>query len=145
MGTRGALRLDRPPVQGGPGRPARPIRNGIGAGRESPKPTLWPLSFRSLGGAAAPDKIGEVFQRLFLIAAAVAIFATAGVTLAQQRRSGAFDQSINHPAIKYLTADTDTIVDRMNAKLRDGSAKLVYDPKTGYLKSVLELLNVPVE
>ncbi len=58
---------------------------------------------------------------------------------------GAFDQSINHPAIKYLTSDTDTPVDRMNAKLRDGSAKLVFDEKTGYLKSVLDLLEVPVE
>jgi hypothetical protein len=86
-----------------------------------------------------------VFSRLLLIAGAVALSSTVAVTLAQQRRSGAFDQSINHPAIKYLTADTDTIVDRMNAKLRDGSAKLVFDPKTGYLKSVLDLLNVPVE
>ena len=63
---------------------------------------------------------------------------TVAVAVAQQRRSGAFDQSINHPAIKYLTADTDTVVDRLNQKLRDGSAKLVFDEKTGYLKSVLE-------
>ena len=81
----------------------------------------------------------------FLIVAAVALSSTVAVTLAQQRRSGAFDQSINHPSIKYLTADTDTVVDRLNQKLRDGSAKLVYDQKTGYLKSVLELLDVPVE
>jgi len=75
----------------------------------------------------------------------VVLSSTLAVTLAQQRRSGAFDQSINHPAIKYLTADTDTVVDRLNQHLRDGSAKLVYDAKTGYLKSVLELLQVPVE
>ena len=74
----------------------------------------------------------------------MALAATAGVTLAQQRRTGAFDQSINHPAIKYLVADTDTEVDRLNRKLRDGSAKLVWDEKTGYLKSVLDLLQVPV-
>ena len=86
-----------------------------------------------------------MFSRLLLIAAAVAFSATAGVTLAQQRRSGAFDQSINHPAIKYSTAATDTVVDRLNQKLRDGSAKLVWDDKTGYLKSVLDLLQVPVE
>ena len=86
-----------------------------------------------------------MLSRLLLIAGAVALSSTVAVTLAQQRRSGAFDQSINHPSIKYLTADTDTVVDRMNAKLRDGSAKLVFDPKTGYLKSVLELLNVPIE
>ena len=84
-------------------------------------------------------------SRLLLIAGAVALSSTVAVTLAQQRRSGAFDQSINHPAIKYLIADTDTVVDRLNAKLRDGSAKLVFDQKTGYLKSVLDLLNVPVE
>jgi hypothetical protein len=86
-----------------------------------------------------------VFSRLLLIAGAVALSSTAAVTLAQQRRSGAFDQSINHPAIKYFTAETDTPVDRLNQKLRDGSAKLAWDEKTGYLKSVLELLDVPVE
>jgi hypothetical protein len=86
-----------------------------------------------------------VFSRLLLIAGAVALSSTVAVTVAQQRRSGAFDQSINHPAIKYLTADTDTVVDRLNQKLRDGSAKLVFDEKTGYLKSVLDLLQVPVE
>ena len=86
-----------------------------------------------------------MFSRLLLIAGAVALSSTVAVTVAQQRRSGAFDQSINHPAIKYLTADTDTVVDRLNAKLRDGSAKLVFDEKTGYLKSVLDLLHVPVE
>lgn len=86
-----------------------------------------------------------MLSRVLLIAGAVALSSTAGVTVAQQRRSGAFDQSINHPAIRYLTADTDTVVDRLNAKLRDGSAKLAFDPKTGYLESVLDLLDVPVE
>ena len=84
-------------------------------------------------------------SRLLLLAAAVALSSTAAVTTAQQRRSGAFDQSINHPSIKYLTADTNTVVDQLNAKLRDGSAKLEFDEKTGYLKSVLKLLDVPVE
>ena len=92
-----------------------------------------------------PDKLIAVLPRLLLFAGVVVLSSTVGVTLAQQRRSGAFDQSINHPAIKYLTADTGTVVDRMNAKLRDGAAKLVFDEKSGYLKSVLELLDVPVE
>ena len=78
------------------------------------------------------------------MAAALALASTVAV-VSQQRRSGAFDQSINHPAIKYLTSDTDTIVDRLNKKLLDGSAKLVFNEKTGYLKSVLDLLNIPVE
>jgi hypothetical protein len=86
-----------------------------------------------------------VSPRLFLFVGCGALSLAVAAALAQQRRSGAFDQSINHPAIKYLTADTDTVVDRLNQKLRDGSAKLVYDEKTGYLKSVLDLLQVPVE
>jgi hypothetical protein len=82
--------------------------------------------------------------RLLLLAGAVALSSTVAV-VSQQRRTGAFDQSINHPLIKYLTAETDTVVDRANARLRDGSARLVFDEKTGYLKSVLDLLEVPVE
>jgi hypothetical protein len=83
--------------------------------------------------------------RLLLLTGAVALSSTVAVGVSQQRRAGAFDQSINHPAIKYLTSDTDTIVDRLNARLRDGSARLVFDEKTGYLKSVLDLLGIPVE
>jgi len=41
--------------------------------------------------------------------------------------------------------DTDTVVDRLNAKIQAGAAKLVYDEKTGYIKSVLQLLDIPVE
>lgn len=83
--------------------------------------------------------------RLLLLSTAVALLSTVALGVSQQRRTGAFDQSINHPAIQYQTAESRTAVDRLNAKLRDGSAKLVFDEKTGYLKSVLDLLNVPVE
>jgi hypothetical protein len=86
-----------------------------------------------------------VLSRALLLLATVALGSTVAVAIGQERRTGAFDQSINHPSIKYLTTDTDTAVDRLNAKLRDGSAKLVFDEKTGYLKSILELLQVPVE
>ena len=67
-----------------------------------------------------------------------------GVSVAAQR-SGAFDQSMNHPAINYSTSDSNTVVDELNRTLAEGSAKLVFDEKTGYLKSVLELLKIPVE
>ncbi|HET9702550.1 MAG TPA: hypothetical protein VFP85_00865 [Vicinamibacterales bacterium] len=75
----------------------------------------------------------------------VAVLCVAGVSALAQRRTGAFDQSINHPAIRYSTSDSHTAVDALNQRLRDGSAKLVYEPQSGYLKSVLSLLNVPVE
>ena len=67
------------------------------------------------------------------------------VSVLMAQRSGVFDQSMNHPAIKYSTSDSNTIVDELNRKLADGSARLVFDEKTGFLKSVLELLKIPVE
>ena len=80
----------------------------------------------------------------YLLTATAALFAiTVSVALAQ--RPGAFDQSLNHPAIQYRTAETHTVVDALNQKLADKSAALVFDPQTGYLKSVLDLLHIPVE
>ena len=69
----------------------------------------------------------------------------ASVSVAVAQRTGVFDQSMNHPAIKYSTTDSTTVVDELNRKLADGSAKLEFDEKTGYLKSVLDLLKIPVE
>ena len=69
----------------------------------------------------------------------------ASVSAAVAQRTGVFDQSMNHPAIKYSTTDSNTVVDELNRKLADGSAKLEFDEKTGYLRSVLDLLKIPVE
>src|SRR5688572_31024282 len=79
-------------------------------------------------------------MRVFL----AGLLLVSGVTVAAQR-TGVFDQSMNHPAIKYSTSDSNTVVDELNRKLADGSAKLEFDNKTGYLKSVLDLLKIPVE
>ena len=81
----------------------------------------------------------------------VTLFALASTVLAGAvstaiaQRPGAFDQSINHPAIRYNTTDATTVVEALNRKLVDRSATLVFDEKSGYLKSVLDLLSIPVE
>jgi hypothetical protein len=62
-----------------------------------------------------------------------------------QQRTGVFDQSMNHPAIKYSTSDSNTAVDALNRRLRDGSARLVHEGKSGYLRSALQLLDIPIE
>lgn len=83
---------------------------------------------------------------LLVVMAGVAAAALSAVASAQAgQRTGVFDQSMNHPAIKYSTSDSHTVVDELNRKLADGSATLVFEEKTGYLKSVLELLRIPVE
>jgi hypothetical protein len=75
----------------------------------------------------------------------VAMLAAGVSVVLTQQRTGVFDQSINHPAIKYSTSDSNTVVDELNRKLRDGSAKLVHEGQAGYLRSVLRLLDIPVE
>jgi hypothetical protein len=73
----------------------------------------------------------------------IAALLVAGVSA--QQRTGVFDQSINHPAIKYSTSDSNTAVDALNRRLREGSAKLVHDGTSGYLRAVLQLLDIPIE
>lgn len=75
----------------------------------------------------------------------VAVLYAAGFSVAIAQRTGAFAESLNHPAILYSTTDANTVVDELNRKLADGSAALTFDPQSGYLKSVLDLLKVPVE
>lgn len=77
------------------------------------------------------------------------VFATVlyltGFAVALAQRTGAFAESLNHPAILYSTTAANTVVDELNRKLADGSASLTFDEQSGYLKSLLDLLKVPVE
>jgi hypothetical protein len=75
---------------------------------------------------------------------AIALIAGSWGTLVAQRRD-AFVDSRNHPAIAYGTAPISTPATSLNERLASGAATLVFDPATGYLKSVLEALDVPVE
>lgn len=53
--------------------------------------------------------------------------------------------SEHHPAIEYATRPTTDPVAELNMRLRAGDSPLRFEPKGGYLKSVLEALHVPVE
>jgi hypothetical protein len=75
----------------------------------------------------------------------VAILFAGNLAVALAQRTGAFAESLNHPAILYNTTAANTAVDELNRRLADGSATLTFDPQSGYLKSVLDLLKVPVE
>lgn len=51
----------------------------------------------------------------------------------------------NHPAIAYGTSPHSDPVFQLNQKLRNGAITLEKEPVTGYLRSVLKALDVPVE
>ena len=83
--------------------------------------------------------------RTWLALAAVILLATLATTTITAQRGGVFRESRDHPAIRYSDgprADTVTALDRA---VQTGEVALVFEPTTGYLHSVLEALDVPVE
>jgi hypothetical protein len=74
-----------------------------------------------------------VFVWLF---ATTASFAQRGLTPTGLRQ---------HPAIKYDTAPVHDAVTELSRKVHAGEVKLEYEPVSGYLRSVLKALDIPIE
>ena len=83
-----------------------------------------------------------VRESRFLPAIAVLSLVLVGAGVDAQRRD-AFVGSRDHAAIRYSTADTHDPVAALNRKLQSGGVSLTFDPANGYLKSLLDALNVP--
>jgi hypothetical protein len=58
---------------------------------------------------------------------------------------GMFRGSLDDPAIAYSTAPLNNAVSRINEKLRDGAAGLRFEGRSGYLRSALGALDIPVD
>ncbi len=77
------------------------------------------------------------------VAAVCCIVAAAAAGTGQVERT-AFSGSLDHPAIEYARRTSADPVARVNERLEAGAIRLAFDD-TGYLRSVLQALNVPVE
>ena len=73
----------------------------------------------------------------FAFASSLAVCVIAGQT-------GTFDVSPEHPAIQYSTRETTDAVAALNRRIQAGQLQLAFDGPRGYLKSVLDALDVPV-
>lgn len=85
--------------------------------------------------------------RCALPAAAVilTVTAVAGLAAGQRDRSGAWIGVLDeHPAIAWATQATTDRVAALNRQLEAGDVSLTFEPGTGYLRSVLAALDVPV-
>ena len=80
-------------------------------------------------------------MKWLLLTACIAVAAIA----AQAQFADSFVASRDVPAIAYSTAPVTDRVAALNERLRDGQVKLAFDGRSGYLRSVLDALNVPVE
>jgi hypothetical protein len=65
--------------------------------------------------------------------------------LADAQRRYAFSASRDHPAIAYSSGPTTDAVAALDQRLQDGAIELHFEPHGGYLRSVLEALDVPEE
>ena len=61
------------------------------------------------------------------------------------QRAGAFMGSSDDPAIKYSTAPLNNAVVDVNKKLQDGAVQLTFEGRSGFLRSALEALQIPVD
>jgi hypothetical protein len=69
----------------------------------------------------------------------------AATILVDAQRGGVFQGSANDPAIQYLTAPLSNVVDSLNQKLQAGGNPLTFEGRSGYLRSALAALEIPIE
>jgi len=72
----------------------------------------------------------------------LALLAVAG---AFAELSGSFSAALDHPAIQYDTRPLNDPVAALNRKIHEGSVQLRFEGASGYLRSVLEALQIPIE
>ena len=61
------------------------------------------------------------------------------------QHAGAFMGSTDDPAIRYSTSTLNNAVADVNTKLRDGAVQFAFDSRSGFLRSALEALQIPVD
>ena len=81
-----------------------------------------------------------------LLALGLCLYALGGIWAPlDAQRSGAFMGSANDPAIRYSTAPLNNAVVEVNKKLQDGTTQLTFEGRSGFLRSALEALQIPVD
>src|SRR5438128_424906 len=80
-----------------------------------------------------------------LLAAGAALVLGIGVAHVCAQRGGMFLGALDDPAIKYSTSPTSNAVVDLNKKLQDGAAHLTFEGRSGYLRSALDALSIPVD
>jgi hypothetical protein len=71
--------------------------------------------------------------------------ATAMMNARAGQLSDTFTNWLDHPAIAYKTTPPTDVVAQLNRRIQEGSVHLTFEGPSGYLRSVLEALKVPIE
>jgi heme-degrading monooxygenase HmoA len=81
------------------------------------------------------------------VAVGLTMVAAAGLWQApvDAQRGGMFMGSPDDPAIAYSTAPLSNVIDDLNKRLEAGSATLRFEGRSGYLQSMLDALELPID
>ena len=79
-----------------------------------------------------------------MVAAIAIAFGAAGAAAMGQLTERPLVQALAHPAIAYATRPTADPVVELNRRIDAGDARIAFDADTGYLRSVLDALHVPI-
>ena len=81
-----------------------------------------------------------------VIASATVVFVATAIANARVGQlSDTFTNWLAHPTIAYKSTSPRDAVAQLNQSIQDGRVQLKFDGPSGYLRSVLEALNVPIE
>src|SRR5262249_14570057 len=97
------------------------------------------------GNGATQDRARSVAWRT-LVALGLCLCAVGGGRMrAGAQRAGAFMRSPDDPAIRYSTLVQRNDVGDLNRRLREGAVRLSFEGRSGYLRSALDALRIPVD
>src|SRR6267378_7377837 len=81
-----------------------------------------------------------------LLVVGLCLFVLSGMWVSvDAQRAGAFMGSSDDPAINYSAAPLNNAVVEVNKKIQDGTVQLTFDGRSGFLRSALEALRIPVD
>lgn len=80
-----------------------------------------------------------------VVAGTFACVIAASIPAEDEPLSSTFTNWLNHPAIEYPAQTTTDPIAELDARVKNGKASLEYDATSGYLRSLLSSLNVPID
>ena len=98
------------------------------------------------GRKPATEDLSVRMLRKILPAVGLWLFVLGSVWPVDAQRAGTFKGSSDDPAIGYSTTTTlNNAVVEVNKRLQDGTVRLRFDERSGFLQSALEALQIPVD
>src|SRR5262245_11635019 len=84
-------------------------------------------------------------RRRLVLGLGLCLFVLGGISVPVAQRGGTFRGSPDDPGIQYSTASLNNAVVEVNKKLQDGTLRLAFEGRSGYLRSALEALQIPID